>query len=94
MSPLPIYSLAKVPELLGLGDARRLVTEEEWLAWYRLRPAERWEQSQNLWSTYLALGGTLDREPDSQSPFDDPEAWRQSATHGRPGVRVLRRRGV
>ena len=42
---------------------------------------------------YLALGGSLDPEPDSQSPFDDPETWRESAAHGRPGVRVLRRGG-
>ena len=63
----------------------------EWLAWYRLTPVERWEESQKLWTTYLALGGSLDPEPDSQSPFDDPDAWRQSAAHGRPGVRVLRR---
>lgn len=67
---------------------------DEWEEWYRLTPLQRWEESQKLWPTYLALGGSLDPEPDSQSPFDDPETWRQSAAHGRPGVRVLRRRGV
>ena len=67
---------------------------DEWMEWYRLTPIERWEQSQKLWPTYLALGGSLDPEPDSQSPFDDPEAWSESAAHGRPGVRVLRRGGV
>ena len=67
---------------------------DEWEEWYRLTPLQRWEESQKLWPTYLALGGSLDPEPDSQSPFDDPETWRESAAHGRPGVRVLRRGGV
>jgi hypothetical protein len=67
---------------------------DEWEEWYRLTPLQRWEESQKLWPTYLALGGSLDPEPDSQSPFDDPEAWRESAAHGRAGVRVLRRGGV
>jgi hypothetical protein len=47
-----------------------------------------------LWETYLALGGSLDPEPDTQSPFFDPEEWRENTAHGRPGVRVLRRGGV
>ena len=70
------------------------VTLDEWEEWYRLTPLQRWEESQKLWPTYLALGGSLDPEPDSQSPFDDPETWRKSVAHGRPGVRVLRRGGV
>jgi len=42
----------------------------EWLDWYRLTPLERWRISQEvLWPTFLALGGSLDPEPDSQSPF-------------------------
>ena len=75
----------------GASDA---VAVDEWEEWYRLTPLQRWEESQKLWPTYLALGGSLDPEPDSQSPFDDPEAWRHGAAHGRPGVRVLRRGGV
>ena len=67
---------------------------DEWQEWYRLTPLQRWEESQRLWPTYLALGGSLDPEPDNQSPFDDPEQWRASAAHGRPGVRILRRGGV
>jgi hypothetical protein len=70
---------------------------EEWAEWYRLSPAERFRESMRLWDTYLALGGSLDPEPDTQSPFFDPDEWSASATHsdispkGRPGVRVLRR---
>jgi hypothetical protein len=42
---------------------------EEWAEWYRLTPAQRWLESEKLWETYLALGGSLDPEPDTQSPF-------------------------
>jgi hypothetical protein len=67
---------------------------EEWAEWYRMTPQERFEESMKLWETYLALGGTLDPEPDTQSPFFDPEEWRESLADGRPGVRVLRRGGI
>lgn len=67
------------------------VTDAEWAEWYLLTPAQRWAESAKLWSTYLALGGSLDPEPDSQSPFFDARASRSRAAHGRPGVRVLRR---
>ena len=41
----------------------------EWAEWYRLTPVQRWLESEKLWQTYLALGGSLDLEPDTQSPF-------------------------
>jgi len=63
----------------------------EWADWYRLTPLQRWQESEKLWQTYLALGGSLDPEPDTQSPFFDPHASRPRPPHGRPGVRVLRR---
>jgi hypothetical protein len=50
------------------------VTEPEWAEWYRLTPAERWSESEKLWQIYLELGGSLDPEPDTQSPFFDPNA--------------------
>ncbi|SPF55167.1 conserved hypothetical protein [Candidatus Sulfopaludibacter sp. SbA4] len=67
------------------------IAGEEWAAWYALSPGERFLESIRLWETYLALGGSLEPEPDTQSPFFDPEEWRENAAHGRPGVRVLRR---
>ena len=67
---------------------------EEWAEWYRLTPVQRWLESEKLWQTYLALGGSLDPEPDSQSPFDFPELRGPRPVDGRPGVRVLRRGGV
>ena len=43
----------------------------EWAEWYRLTPVQRWLESEKLWQTYLALGGSLDPESDTQSPFFD-----------------------
>ncbi len=67
---------------------------EEWAEWYMMSPEERWRASEGLWATYLALGGSLDPEPDTQSPFFDAEEWRALFVDGRPGVRVVRRGGV
>jgi hypothetical protein len=68
--------------------------EDEWLDWYRLTPAERWHESQKLWSFFLSVGGSLDPEPDSESPFDSFYAQCTSVADGRAGVRVLRRSRV
>ena len=78
---------------LPLDDLERLV-EPECLDWYRLSPQERWAESERLWVSYQAMGGTLDEQPDSQSPFYDPEAPCRLAVDGGTGVRVLRRGGV
>ena len=45
------------------------LVEDEWAEWYRLTPVQRWLESEKLWQAYLALGGSLDPEPDTQSPF-------------------------
>ena len=70
------------------------VAEDEWAEWRKLTPEQRFLESMKLWETYLALGGSLEPEPDTQSPFFDPEEWRENSAHGRSGVRVLRRAGV
>ena len=67
---------------------------EEWAEWYRLTPLERWHESEKLWLTYLSLGGSLDPEPDTQSPFFDAATWRPGPLDGRPGVHIVRRSGV
>ena len=74
-------------------EAEELVGAE-WAEWYRMTPAERWQESEKLWQTYLTLGGSLDPEPDTQSPFFDAKAPRKRATHGRSGMRIIRRSGV
>jgi hypothetical protein len=66
----------------------------EWAEWYRLTPAQRWAESEKLWQTYITLGGSLDPEPDTQSPFFDAQAPRPVLADGRPGLRVLRRSRV
>lgn len=68
--------------------------EPEWAEWYRMTPQERWAAQVDLWNIFLDLGGSLEPEPDSQSPFYDPRARSAAPAHGRAGVRVVRRGGV
>ena len=70
------------------------VESEEWLRWYRLTPEQRWHESQQLREYFIAAGGSLDAEPDSQSPFHIKSMPRQASADGRTGVRLLRRGGV
>ena len=67
---------------------------DEWADWYKLTPLERWRESEKLWQTFLYLGGSLDPEPDTQSPFFDPTTTSPRPVDGRSGVRILRRRRV
>jgi hypothetical protein len=76
-----------IPEI----DAEDLVGSE-WAEWYRMTATERWCESGRLWESFLALGGSLDSEPDTQSPFFDASAPRSGASDGRPGVHLIRRR--
>ena len=68
--------------------------EDSWREWYRLSPLERWHESMKLWQFFLAVGGSLDPEPDPQSPFNDYVPRGSAPAYGRPGLRVLRRGGV
>lgn len=81
------------PHADGMVQPEELVGDE-WAEWYRLTPVQRWLESEKLWQAYLAMGGSLDPEPDTQSPFFDAQAPRPSPPHGQPGVRVLRRGGI
>ena len=56
------------------------VAGPEWAEWYALSPQQRFQESEKLWKTYLALGGSLDPEPDTQSPFFDRAAGRGRCT--------------
>ncbi len=64
---------------------------DEWKEWLELTPIERFRQSEKLFAQYLAMGGSLDPDPDPTSPFYDPDQWRPGAAYGRAGLRVLRR---
>ena len=68
--------------------------EPEWADWYRMTPQQRWIESQRLLAQFLAFRGTLEPQPDSQSPFYDAEASRPVPPDERPGVHVIRRSGV
>jgi hypothetical protein len=68
--------------------------EGEWEQWYRMTPQQRWRESRKLWEFFLAIGGSLDPEPDSQSPFDPDYEPRQIPLDGRTGVRIVRRSRV
>lgn len=43
----------------------------EWAEWMRLTPQQRWAAQEQMWATYLALGGSLAPEFDPQSPFHE-----------------------
>ena len=66
---------------------------DEWVEWYRMTPQERWRESQKLWEFYLAMG-SLDPEPDTQSPFFPDFPPSPPPAEGRPNLRVIRRGGV
>lgn len=71
--------------------AEACVQDDPWIEWYRLTPQQRWNESTKSWQFYLQVGGALDPEPDSQSPFDAVMPRGQAPAYGRAGVRVLRR---
>ena len=68
--------------------------DPEVLEWWSLTPAQRWVESQKLWRTFRLLGGSLDPEPDWQSPFYFPEEPRARTADRRTSVHRLRRRRV
>jgi hypothetical protein len=43
----------------------------EWKEWLDLTPLARFRRSEELFAQYLAMGGSLDPDPDPTSPFDD-----------------------
>ncbi len=49
---------------------------DEDMEWLKLTPARRILETTKMWSLYIALGGSLDPEPDPQSPFHIPEISR------------------
>ena len=45
------------------------IIEPEWLDWYHKTPLERLLLTGEAWDNYLELGGCLEPDADSQSPF-------------------------
>lgn len=79
-----------MPVMVAIED----VCDAEWAEWYRMTPEGRWDASAQLWHHFVAMGGSLDPEPDPQSPFYDPGTSGRPPADGRPGLRVVRRSGV
>ncbi len=63
----------------------------DFLEWIKLTPAERVWETGKLWQMYLDYGGSLEAEPDPQSPFYDPDSSGKSTTNGGAGLRIIRR---
>ena len=68
--------------------------EDEWLDWYGMTPSARWKENDKLWTFYIEAGGTLDSEPDTQSPFYTARSRDKISSHGRSGMHILRRSGI
>ncbi|MBI5206849.1 MAG: hypothetical protein HY934_03565 [Candidatus Firestonebacteria bacterium] len=64
---------------------------EEWL---KMTPVQRLKESGNLWKLYLSLGGSLDAEPDTQSPFYFSEIWDKKSFNRRTSMHHLRCRRI
>ena len=67
---------------------------DEWKEWLDLTPLQRFAESEKIFAQYLAMGGSLDPDPDPTSPFYDPQTSGSGAAYGRPGLRVLWRSAV
>ena len=67
------------------------IIEPEWLDWYRKTPLERLRATGELWRNYLAMGGSLEPDADSQSPFWSREEIEQFArVHAEAKVRAFK----
>jgi hypothetical protein len=45
---------------------------DEWKEWLELTRIERFRESEKLFAQYLAMGGSVDPDPDPTSPVYDP----------------------
>jgi hypothetical protein len=70
------------------------ICDSEWAEWYSMSPQERWRETGKLWKVFMTLGGSLDPEPDTQSPFNNAFTTGPMPSHGRTGLRVVRRSGI
>ena len=74
---------------------------DEWKEWVDLTPLDRFRRSEEIFAQYLAMGGSLDPDPDPTSPFYAKEDYAAngvfggwSAAHRRAGLRLLRRGAI
>ena len=66
--------------------------EPEWLEFYRMTPEQRWVRAAEVRRYYLAMGGSLEPDPDPQSPFWSEEEIAEFARAALPAnVKQTRR---
>ena len=66
--------------------------ESKWLEIYRMTPEQRWARATDIRTQYLAMGGTLEPDPDPQCPFWSAEEIAEFARAAIPSrVRMERR---
>lgn len=53
-------------QIIAKSKAEFIDEDSEWLSF---TPAQRLIETTKLWEFYIALGGSLEPEPDPQSPF-------------------------
>jgi len=78
---LPAAVLARIESRAG----------EERMEWYAMGPEARWAASASLWATFVALGGTVDSDPDPARVVSLAESRSPLAADRRPGVHSVRR---
>ena len=71
---------------------------DEWKEWIELTPLQRFRRSEELFAQYLAMGGSLDPDPDPTSPFFCEEDYMQegcfprwASARQRAALRLIRR---
>lgn len=69
---------------------KKFYTEDE--EWLKLTPAQRLKESGKLWELYISLGGNLDPEPDTQSPFYFQKTQSKKPVNRRTGKHNIRSR--
>jgi len=72
-----------------MKSADEKLDEAEWAVWYQLSMLERWRVTEKLWQYYLSAGGSLDPEPDPQSPFYFGEDVDRTPPERQPDVRSV-----
>ena len=87
---MKVLDLIKQAIMIDIND----ICEPEWVDWYLMTPEKRWNESAKLWQQYLAIGGSLDPEPDTQSPFYDEKTSCQMSSNGGTGLCSIRRSRV
>ena len=63
---------------------------DEWKDWLDLTPIQRFHESEKIFANYLAMGGSLDPDPDPSCPFYVPEDWLPGGPFGGAGLPAVR----